>query len=102
MGKTALMKKLKNDLKKNNLVIYMDLSAMDKFKKQSLTRFTFMKLYYESIIKACNESKIHTINTKIRKYFITNNFKLDKIENIDKIPYLFLKQKKIIASLLIL
>jgi len=94
VGKTALMKKLKKDLKKNNLVIYMDLSAMDKFKKQSLTRATFMKLYYESIITACNESNIHTINTKIQKYFKTNNFKLDKIKNIDKIPLPILKTEE--------
>ena len=33
VGKTVLMKKIKKDLKKDYLVVYMDLSAMDKFKK---------------------------------------------------------------------
>ncbi len=38
---------------------------MDKFKKEKLTRFSFMKLFYESIIKACKESNIITIDTEI-------------------------------------
>ena len=34
VGKTALMKKLKKDFQDEYLVIYMDLSVMDKFKKK--------------------------------------------------------------------
>ena len=86
VGKTALMKKLKKDLKDEYLVIYMDLSAMDKFKKDKLDRFCFMRLFYESIIKACDESNIITIDKKIMKYFKTQNFKIDKIESVEKIP----------------
>lgn len=56
VGKTALMKKLKKDFQNDYLVVYMDLSAMDKFKTEKLTRFSFMKLFYESIIKACRQS----------------------------------------------
>lgn len=64
----------------------MDLSAIDKYKKNSLTRFDFMKLFYESIIKSCSESNIITIDTKILKYFKTRNFKLDKINKIPLLP----------------
>lgn len=70
----------------------MELSEMDKYKKDSLTRFAFMKLFYESIIKACNESNIMTVDTKILKYF--HNFKIDKIESIDKIPVPILKTEE--------
>ena len=62
VGKTALMKKLKKDFQNDYLVVYMDLSAMDKFKTEKLTRFSFMKLFYESIIKACRQSNIKTID----------------------------------------
>jgi hypothetical protein len=86
VGKTALMKKLKKDFQNDYLVVYMDLSAMDKFKTEKLTRFIFMKLFYESIIKACRQSNIKTIDKQILKYFKTRNFKLDKLESIDNIP----------------
>ena len=55
VGKTALIKKIKKDLENDYLVVYMDLSAMDKYKKDKLTRFCFMKLFYESFIRTCND-----------------------------------------------
>lgn len=94
VGKTALMKKLKKDFKDEYLVVYMDLTAMDKFKKDKLDRLCFMKLFYESIIKACNESNIITIDKKIMKYFKTHNFQLDKIESFDKIPIPIFKSEE--------
>lgn len=94
VGKTALMKKLKKDFQDEYLVVYMDLSAMDKFKKDKLNRFCFMKLFYESIIKSCDESEIITIDTKILKYIKTRNFKIDKIESVDKIPIPILKTEE--------
>lgn len=94
VGKTALMKKLKKDFKDEYLVVYMDLTSMDKFKKDKLDRFCFMKLFYESIIKACDESNIITIDKKIKKYFKTRNFQLDKIESVDKIPIPIFKSEE--------
>lgn len=94
VGKTALMKKLKKDFQNEYLVVYMDLSAMDKFKKDKLDRFCFMRLFYESIINACDESDIITIDTKILKYFKTRNFIMDKIESVDKIPIPILKTEE--------
>lgn len=94
VGKTALMKKLKKEFQNEYLVVYMDLSAMDKFKKDKLDRFCFMRLFYESIINACDESNIITIDTKILKYFKTRNFIMDKIESVDKIPIPILKTEE--------
>ena len=94
VGKTALMKKLKKDFQAEYLVVYMDLSAMDKFKKDKLDRFCFMRLFYESIINACEELNIITIDAKILKYFKTRNFKIDKIESLDKIPIPILKTEE--------
>lgn len=94
VGKTALMKKLKKDFQNEYLVVYMDLSAMEKFKKDKLDRFCFMRLFYESIIKACDESNIITIDAKILKYFKTRNFIMDKIESVGKIPIPILKTEE--------
>lgn len=69
----------------------MDLSAIDKYKKNSLTRFDFMKSFYESLITACDESKIISIDVKISKYFKTRNFKLNELESFNKIPIPILK-----------
>ena len=87
VGKTALMKKLKKDFQKEGyIVVYMELSGMNKYKKDSLDRFCFMKLFYESIIKAYKESNILSINTQILKYIKTRNFKIDKISSFENIP----------------
>lgn len=94
VGKTALMKKLKKIFKDKYLVVYMDLSAVDKFKKNSFTRLNFMKLFYESIMDACDESNIKTIDTKIIKYFKTRNFKIDKIESVNKFPIPIIKTEE--------
>jgi len=94
VGKTALMKKLKKDFKKEYLVVYMDLSMMDKFKKDKLTRLSFMKLFYESILNACDKSEITTIDVKILKYIKTNNFKFDRLESINNIPIPILKTEE--------
>jgi len=94
VGKTALMKKLKKEFEDNYLVVYMDLSAVDKYNKKTFTRINFMKLLYESIIQGCNESNILTIDTKILKYFKTRNFSIDKIASIDKIPIPILKSEE--------
>lgn len=95
VGKTALMKKLKNDFKKDYLVVYMDLSAMDKFKQEDkLTRFSFMKLFYESIIKSCRQSNIIALDVQLLKYFKTRNFQFDRLESVDKIPIPILKTKE--------
>ena len=94
VGKTALMKKLKKNFQDEYLVVYMDLSAMDKFKKDKLDRFCFMRLFYESIINTCDESNIITIDTKILKYFKTRNFIMDKIGSVDKIPLPILKTEE--------
>lgn len=95
VGKTALMKKLKKDFKEDYVVVYMDLAGMDKFKEDDkLTRFCFMRLFYESIIKACRESSILTIDTQIQKYFKTRNFKMDRIDLVDKIPIPILKTEE--------
>ena len=95
VGKTALMKKLKKDFKDDYVVVYMDLAGMDKFKKDDkLTRFCFMRLFYERIIKACRESDIITIEAQIIKYFKTRNFKFDRLESVDKIPVPILKTEE--------
>lgn len=93
-GKTAVMKKLKKDFKDDFLVVYMDLSSMDKFKSNDFTRFSFMKLFYKSVIQACNESNIITIDKKLSKYFKTNNFRVDKLESINNIPVPIIKAEE--------
>ena len=95
VGKTALLKKLKKDFKDDYMVVYMDLAGMDKFKEDDkLTRFSFMRLFYECIIKACRESRIITIDAQILKYFKTRNFKFDRLESFDNIPIPILKTEE--------
>lgn len=94
VGKTALMKKLKKDFQDQYLVVYMDLSSVDKYKNKYFTRLDFMKLFYESIMHSCSESNIITIDTKILKYFKTRNFKIDHFTSFDNMPIPILKTEE--------
>lgn len=77
-GKTTFLKRLKKDFQDSYLVVYMDLSAMDKFKNKKLNRFTFMKLLYGSIVKACRESNIVNIDEQILKYYKPHNLRAEE------------------------
>lgn len=87
VGKTVLMNKLKNDLKDEYLVIYMDLSISDKYQNGKFTREAFMELLYKEIINTCNDFGLKTIDKKIEKYVKTHDIKLIKeIISYENIP----------------
>jgi len=44
VGKTALMKKLKKEFEDNYLVVYMDLSAVNKYNKKNFYSYKFHEI----------------------------------------------------------
>ena len=88
VGKTALINKIKNDLKDDYLVINMDLSHSDKYQKGEFTREAFMEQLFKEVIKACDEfALIPTIDKKIEKYLKTHDITLiKKIVSYEDIP----------------
>lgn len=94
VGKTALMKNIKNILKKDYLTIYIDISKSDAYQEKQLNRFSFMELFYDSIIESCKNRGLKTIDKTLKKIFKTNNISVDKIIDYEHIPIPILKTEK--------
>lgn len=86
VGKTALIKKIKNKFKKEYLVVDIDLSRSNAYQQKKLTRASIIKIIYDTIIKSSKEFGLKTINKQIEKYFKTKNFKIDKLLSYEHIP----------------
>ena len=86
VGKTALIKKIKNKFKKEYLVVDIDLSRSNAYQQKNLTRASIIKIIYDTIIKSSKEFGLKTINKQIEKYFKTKNFKIDKLLSYEHIP----------------
>ena len=86
VGKTALIKKIKDKFDKEYLVVDIDLSRSNAYQQKKLTRGSIIKIIYDAIIKSSKEFGLKTLDKKIEKYFKTNNFKIDKIFSYEHIP----------------
>jgi len=86
VGKTALIKKIKNKFENEYLVVDIDLSRSNAYQQKNLKRASIIKIIYESIIKSSKEFGLKTINKQLEKYFKTKNFKLDKLLSYEHIP----------------
>ena len=86
VGKTALIKKIKDKFDKEYLVVDIDLSRSNSYQQKKLTRGSVIKIIYDAIIRSSKEFGLRTLDKKIEKYFKTNNFKIDKIFSYEHIP----------------
>ena len=86
VGKTALIKKIKDKFDKEYLVVDIDLSRSNAYQQKKLTRGSVIKIIYDAIIRSSKEFGLRTLDKKIEKYFKTNNFKIDKIFSYEHIP----------------
>ena len=86
VGKTALIKKIKDKFDKEYLVVDIDLSRCNAYQQKKLSRGSVIKIIYDAIIRSSKEFGLRTLDKKIEKYFKTNNFKIDKILSYDHIP----------------
>ena len=86
VGKTALIKKIKDKFDNEYLVVDIDLSRSNAYQQKKLSRGSIIKIIYDAIIKASKELGLRTVDKKIEKYFKTNEFKIDKILSYEHIP----------------
>ena len=86
VGKTALVKKIKDKFDKEYLVVDIDLSRSNAYQQKKLSQGSIIKIIYDAIIKASKEFGLRTVDKKIEKYFKTNKFKIDKILSYEHIP----------------
>ena len=86
IGKTVFLKKIKKELEKDYLVIYMDFSQAGLNKNNKTTIKSILEYYCKKIILECNDSKIKNINKKIEKFFKTNDFFIKDFTHIKGVP----------------
>lgn len=86
VGKTALLKKLKNNFQNDYLVMYMDLSSSNAYQDGKLTREAFMELFYDKLMETCGDANLKVFGKKIEKFFKTHNLSIKDFVNYNGIP----------------
>jgi len=99
VGKTALIKKIKNKFDNEYLVVDIDLSRSNVYQQKKLTRGSIIKIIYDSIIKASKEFGLRTVDKQIEKYFKTNKFKIDNLIPYEHIPISLFESEENYAKL---
>ena len=94
IGKTVFLKKIKRELENDNfLVIYINFSQAECFRKKKMNIKGLMQFYFKKTLIECNNNIFKNIGEKIKKYFQTNDFHFKEFQEIDKIPIPIFKSK---------
>ncbi len=86
VGKTVFLRKIKQELENDYLVVYIDFSRAECYQKDNLSINGLMEHYYNEILNECKRKGLTTIDKKIRKYFKTNNFKIKDVKDVGGYP----------------
>lgn len=86
VGKTALLKKLKNNFQNDYLVMYMDLSSSNAYQDGKLTCEAFMELFYDKLMETCGDANLKVFGKKIEKFFKIHNLSIKDFVNYNGIP----------------
>lgn len=86
VGKTVFLRKIKQELENDYVVVYIDFSRAECYQKNHLSINGLMEQYYNEILKECKNRGLTTIDKKIRKYFKTNNFKIKDLKEVGGYP----------------
>ena len=79
VGKTVLLNKIKQFMDGNYLVVYMDFSTSQTYQKNNLSLKGLYDFYYQKIIEETKLKGLNTLDTHIKKFFKTNNFKIKEV-----------------------
>ena len=79
VGKTVLLKKIKQFMDENYLVVYMDFSISQTYQKNNMSIKGLLDFFYQQIMAESNIKGLNTLNAYVEKFFTTNNFKFKKI-----------------------
>ncbi|AMK16147.1 AAA family ATPase [Methanobrevibacter olleyae] len=86
VGKTVLLNRIKNIMDDDYLVIYMDFTISSVYQKNQMSVKGLLDYYFQEIISECRDKGLKSLDSQIKKFFKTNNFKLEKFLNINGIP----------------
>lgn len=86
VGKTVLLKKIKNELEDDYLTCYIDLSTTSGYQMGKLTEMGIMQHFYECWMESCKDKNFTTIFKKVKKYFKTKDFGIREIVDAGGYP----------------
>ncbi len=84
VGKTVFLKKIKRELNKDYLVLYLDFSKSECYQKKSLTINGLMEYFFKQLLIEAKNKNLNTLDKKIEKYFKSDNFKIRDFIQVDK------------------
>ncbi len=86
VGKTVFLKKIKKELEEDFLVIYINFSQAECFRRKKMSIDALMQFYFKKTLTSCNNNILENIEKKLKKYFKTNDFHFKEIQEINNIP----------------
>jgi Cdc6-like AAA superfamily ATPase/DNA-binding transcriptional ArsR family regulator len=93
IGKTALLKKINEELESDYLIAYTDLTRIDTYQTGKLARIDLMKEFYKSWMIASEKKHFTSFINKIKNYFQTKNFKINDIVSFQGYPIPIIKSE---------
>ncbi|MDR3291717.1 MAG: ATP-binding protein [Methanobrevibacter sp.] len=86
VGKTVLLKKIKKELERDFLIVYIDLTLTYSFQIGQLNEVSLMEHLYQSLMKSCEEKKFKTFKDKLKKTIKTKKIKVGQIMDFEGYP----------------
>lgn len=87
IGKTVFIKKIQKELEEYGfLVIYINFSQAECFRRKNMTIKGLMQFYFKKTLTSCNNNKLKNIGEKLKKYFKTNNFHFKEFQEANGMP----------------
>ena len=87
VGKTVFLKKIKKELEKDGfLVVYINFSQAECFRRKNMSINGLMQFYFKKTITNCDNNVFENIGEKLKKYFKTNKFNFKEFQKINDIP----------------
>lgn len=94
VGKTVFLNKIKKNLEKEYLVIYMDFSRAECYQKNNMNPTGLLEYYYKEIISECQQKNLVNFDYRLKKYFKTNDFHIKDFKTINKLPIPLISTEK--------
>ena len=84
IGKTVFLKKIQKELEDDGfLVIYINFSQAECFRRKNMTINALMQFYFKKTLTSCNSNMFVNIAEKLKKYFKTNDFHFKEIQEVN-------------------
>ena len=86
VGKTVFLKKIKQDLNNDYLVVYVNFSNAECYQKNQMSVNGLLEYLFKQILIESKKHNLNKFDKKIEKIFKSNDFKIKDFITIDKFP----------------